>query len=208
MAFEWNTPDGGNYWGRCGRHPDWDRYFASGKKARHPLASSVMAAGGVYAGVLVVLVALWTVFQAFRSRTRFSPVAERKLLWFWSGVALLCVIGGFRPLRAVLPIVLCAAVRLDHAEPFQVLSSSSPWILAVILFAYGVHGLSRRCLKRRLAATRGLSAQLQAWWAKAALFDKNWVKGSAVALAASLLGWLLYSGSRETPGGLSTGGKV
>jgi hypothetical protein len=70
------------------------------------------------------------------------------------------------------------------------------WML-VILFAYGVDGLSRKCLEAPAAATRGLSAQLQTWWAKATAFDKNWVRGSAVALAASVVAWLIYSGSRD-----------
>jgi hypothetical protein len=38
---------------------------------------------------------------------------------------------------------------------------------------------------------------LRVWWAKAAIFDKNWVRGSAFALAASLVAWLIYSGSHE-----------
>jgi hypothetical protein len=70
------------------------------------------------------------------------------------------------------------------------------WIL-VILFAYGVHGLSRYWKDAPAGASRGLSAQLRGWWAKAAVFDKNWVKGSAVALAASLVAWLIYSSSHD-----------
>jgi hypothetical protein len=70
------------------------------------------------------------------------------------------------------------------------------WIL-VILFAYGVDGLSRRCLAAPAPAIRGLTEQLKAWWANAAAFDKNWLKGSAVVLAASLVGWLVYASSRE-----------
>ena len=30
FGFRMDTPEGGNYWGRCGRDPSWDRYFASG----------------------------------------------------------------------------------------------------------------------------------------------------------------------------------
>ena len=46
FGFRMDTPDGGNYWGRCGRDPAWDRFFASGKKGPRPIqASSAMAAG-------------------------------------------------------------------------------------------------------------------------------------------------------------------
>jgi hypothetical protein len=44
---------------------------------------------------------------------------------------------------------------------------------------------------------RDLPSQLRSWWAKAATFDKNWVRGSAVALAASLLAWVIYSASSD-----------
>jgi hypothetical protein len=195
FGFRMDTPEGGNYWGRCGRDPAWDRYFASGKKGSPPSGFIRYGGGGVYTGVLVVLVVLWTVLQAFRKQNSVFSEAERKLLWFWSGVALICVLLGFgryAPFYQLFYALPFASTMRSPAKFFHVVE----WML-VILFAYGVHGLSRRCLQAPAAEAPGILAQLRAWWAKAAAFDKIWVRGSVITLAASLVAWLLYSASRE-----------
>jgi hypothetical protein len=195
FGFRMDTPEGGNYWGRCGRDPAWDRYFASGKKGPPPSGFIRYGGGGVYTGVLVVLVAFWTALQAFRKQNSVFSAAERRLLWFWTGVALLCVLVGFgrhAPFYQLFYALPFASTMRNPSKFFHVVE----WIL-VILFAYGVHGLSRSWRDAPAVATRGLSAQLRGWRAKASVFDKNWVKGSALALAASLVAWLIYSGSRE-----------
>jgi hypothetical protein len=197
FGFRMDTPEGGNYWGRCGRHGAWDRYFASGKQEPRPDSRQFFiryGGGGPYAGVLVVLIALWTVAQAFRKGNSVFGAAQRKLIWFWSGMGLICVLvgfGRFAPFYKFFYALPFASTMRNPGKFFHVVE----WIL-VILFAYGVDGLSRRCLEAPATATRGLTAQLQSWWTKAAAFDKNWVRGSAIALAASLVGWLIYSGSR------------
>ena len=198
FGFRMDTPEGGVYWGRAGRHGSWDRYFASGKKEPRPDSRQYFiryGGGGLYVGVVVVLIALWTVLQAFRKVDSVFGAAERKYIWFWSGVALICLLvgfGRFAPFYQLFYALPFASTMRNPSKFVHVVE----WIL-VILFAYGVHGLSRRCLEAPAAATRGLSAQLQAWWAKAGAFDKGWVKGSAIALAASLVAWLIYSASRE-----------
>jgi hypothetical protein len=195
FGFRMDTPDGGNYWGRCGRDQAWDRYFASGKQGSRPRSPIRYGGGGIYTGVFVVLIALWTMLQAFRKQNSAFSLAERKLIWFWSGVGLLCVLVGFgryAPFYQLFYALPFASTMRNPSKFFHVVE----WIL-VILFAYGVHGLSRSWGNAPAVGTRGLSAQLRAWWAKASVFDKNWVKGSALALAACLLGWLIYSRSHD-----------
>src|ERR1019366_7346507 len=176
------------------------KYFASGRRDSKPdsrMFTPRFSGGGPYAGVVVVLIALWTVVQSLRKEESVFAAAQRRLIWFWGAlglVGLLVAFGRFAPFYQLFYALPFASTMRNPSKFGHV----TEWIL-VILFAYGVDGLSRRCLEAPATATRGLSAQLQAWWAKAALFDKNWVKGSAVALAACLLGWLLYSGSRERP---------
>lgn len=198
FGFRMDTPEGGNYWGRCGRHGAWDRYFASGKQEPRPDARVYFiryGGGGLYAGVLVVLIGLWAAAQPFRRRDSVFTATQRKHIWFWSGVALLCLLvafGRFAPFYQLFYALPFASTMRNPSKFGHV----TEWIL-VILFAYGVDGLSRRCLAAPVGATRGLTAQLQSWWTKAAVFDKNWVRGSAIALAASLVGWVIYSGSRD-----------
>jgi len=195
FGFRMDTPEGGNYWGRCGRHPAWDRWFASGKEGAPPQEFIRYGGGGIYAGVVVVLIALWAVLQALRKQDSVFSAAEKKFLWFWTGVAFLCVLvgfGRFAPFYQLFYALPFASTMRNPSKFFHVVE----WIL-VILFAYGVHGLSRRCLESSSAVLRDLPSQLRAWWAKATVFEKNWIRGSGIALAVSLIGWLIYSRSRE-----------
>jgi hypothetical protein len=198
FGFRMDTPEGGNYWGRIGRHGAWDRYFASGKQEPRPDPNRLFirySGGGDYAGVVVILIALWTVVQAFRKGESVFPAAQRKFIWFWSAVAfvgLLMAFGRHAPLYQLFYALPFASTIRNPAKFVHVVE----WAL-VILFAYGVHGLTRNWQVAPAAAGRGLSAQWRAWWAKAGAFDKNWMRGSAIALAASLVAWLIYSSSRE-----------
>jgi hypothetical protein len=197
-GFRMDTPDGGNYWGRCGRDPAWDRYFAAakeGKAPERPRGFIRYGGGGPYAGVVIVFIALWGLLQAFRKRASVFTLAERKFIWFWSGLGLLCVLigfGRFAPFYQLFYALPFASTMRNPGKFFHVVE----WVL-VILFAYGVHGLSRSCLETPATVKRSISSQLQIWWAKAGAFDKNWVRGSLIALAGSLLGWWIYSASRD-----------
>jgi len=193
-----DTPEGGNYWGRIGRHGVWDRYFASGKQEPRPDAGRFFirySGGGNYAGVIVALIALWSVAQAFRKRESVFPIAQRKFIWFWSAVAfvgLLLAFGRFAPFYKLFYALPFASTMRNPAKFSHVVE----WAL-VILFAYGVHGLTHSWQVAPATAGRGLSAQWRAWWSKAGAFDRNWVKGSVIALAAILVAWFIYYASRE-----------
>jgi hypothetical protein len=197
FGFRMDTSDGGNYWGRCGRHGSWDRYFASGGKEPRPDARAYplrYGGGGIYTGIFVVLVALWAVQQGFRKESVFS-LAERKFIRFWSVLGLVCVLvgfGRFAPFYQFFYALPFASTMRNPSKFFHVVE----WIL-VILFAYGVNGLSRCCLETPTAVARGLLAHLKAWWAKTSPPDKWWARGSIIALGLAVLGWLIYGGSRD-----------
>ena len=151
------------------------------------------SAGGLYAGVVVILIALWTVVQALRKADSVFSVVERKSIWFWSGVALVCVLlgfGRFAPFYQVFYALPFASTMRNPSKLLHVVE----WTL-VILFAYGVHGISRKCLEVPGAVLRDLPSQLRSWWAGAATFDKNWVRGSATVLTASVVAWAIYCAS-------------
>jgi len=87
----------------------------------------------------------------------------------------------------------------------------------VVLFAYGIDGLWRKYMQvrqpagastassvpisQRRGGRPGMKSQpwagLRGWWAKAPQFDKRWVCGCLLALAASLVGWLAYAASGQ-----------
>ena len=68
----------------------------------------------------------------------------------------------------------------------------------VILFAYGIHALSRRYLEVPAANANSPLAQFKNWRMKARGFDRNWSLGCVVAVIGSLLAWLIYAS--EKPG--------
>lgn len=194
FGFRMDTPDGGNYWGKGGRDPAWDRYFASGKQGAPPRGFMRYGGGGSYTGVLVVLVALWALLQSLRKEHSVFAPNQRKLIWFLTGVAgvsLLMSFGRFAPFYQFFYALPYASTIRNPGKFMHVFQ----WVL-LIIFAHGIYGLSHRYLEVPAVATRDLVSQLQAWWAKVSSFDRKWTIGCALALGASLLGWLIYGSAR------------
>lgn len=190
--------EGGNYWGAMGRDPAWNHYFEDGNQGPAPDAKVHFlrfTGGGAYSGVLAVLVALWAALQSGSRNSVFSPT-QRKLVWFWAAVivvTLLLAFGRYAPFYQFLYALpyfstIRNPVKFLHLYNFAI----------VVLFAYGVHGLSRRYLEPAPAKTAGPGAKSGGWWARAAAFDRRWVIGCVLAIAASLAGWWIYSASRHS----------
>jgi len=82
----------------------------------------------------------------------------------------------------------------DIRNPAKFLNFFS-WAL-VIVFAYGVHALSRRYLDVTAMKAAGLNDQVKNWWAKVNSFDRKWTFASVGLFGASALGWLIYSAQK------------
>jgi hypothetical protein len=186
---------GGNYWGAVGRDLAWDRYFDGGQQGPPPdtrqrvIRSS--SGAGLYSGVLVILVALWAMAQSFRkSDSVFSPI-QRRLIWFWLAVmvvTLLLSYGRFAPFYQFLYLLPYASVFRNPCK----FSAVFLWAL-IIVFSYGVHGLSRRYMETTTGSTLSPFDMLKSWWAKARGFDRKWIIGCLAAIVASFIGWAIYA---------------
>ncbi|PYJ96581.1 MAG: hypothetical protein DME23_19970 [Verrucomicrobia bacterium] len=173
------SANGSNYWGAMGQSP---------VTLRH-------SGGGEFAGVLVVLIAVWACAQSFRKQNNPFTADERKTVWFWAGAAiisLLLAFGKYAPFyRLVYALPYFSTVR----NPFKFLH---PFHAALaILFAYGLEGLSRRYLLVNATAAKSAILQIRSWWKTAPAFDRKWTTGSLAAVGAGLLGWLIYAASRN-----------
>ena len=105
FGYRMDTPGGGNYWGGAGREPAIDRWMDGGRKGEQPGGFMRFSGGGNYAGILVVLVAAWAVFQGFRKKDSVFALASRRWIWFWSAVllvSLLLAFGRFAPFYQIL----------------------------------------------------------------------------------------------------------
>ena len=150
--------------------------------------------GSSYAGVLAVLAALWAVAQSFRKEKSVFAPAQRKAIWFWSAVgcvALLLAFGRFAPFyRLIYALPYFSTIRNPTKFTYFVELST------VILFAYGVHGLSRSYLEKPLVAAGGMVSCLQAWWGRVRGFDRRWTAGCLLGVGLSGLGWFIFASSR------------
>jgi hypothetical protein len=187
---------GGNYWGGVGRDPAIDRFFDSGQEGSPPPGLMRFGGGGNYAGVLVVLGALWAIVQTLRRQNPAFTETQRRFIWFWSViliVSLLLALGRFAPFYKLLYMLPYVSTMRNPSKFMAVFS----WAL-VILFAYGIHGLSRRYLEISAANSTSPLAQFKNWRMKARGFDRNWTLVCVLAVIGSVLGWLIYA--MEKPG--------
>jgi hypothetical protein len=176
---------GGNYWGAVGRSVAWDRFFAGGKQGSAPdpnIDYLRFSGGGAYAGILVALIAIWAIAQSLRRQNSVFDEKQRRMLWFWTALligSLLLAWGRFAPFYAVLYKLPYASVIRNPTKFLLIFS----WAL-VIVFAYGVHGLSRRYL------------EVPAGGSKLRGFDRRWTLACVFAVAVSILGWLIYGSQK------------
>jgi hypothetical protein len=106
-------------------------------------------------------------------------------------VSLLLAFGRHAPFYRLLYALPYFSTIRNPSKFLHVLS----WAL-VIVFAYGVHALTRCYLESAGAKATSLREHLRLWWAKAGRFDRRWVVGCALALGASFFGWMIYGSAR------------
>lgn len=189
------TPGAANYRGGIGTDPSYERYFDSDKKGPLPQGFLRHTGRGIYLGTFVALIAFWAALQSLRKKDSVFTPAERKLVWFWFGVAcvsLLLAYGRHLPFNLYYHTVYALPYFSTIRNPDKFLHILT--FAVIILFAYGLHGLSRRYLDVPLASASG--GRLKTWWTKASSFDKRWVVGNVAAILLSVAGWALYGGMR------------
>jgi serine/threonine protein kinase len=193
FGYRMDTPDGGNYWGRIGSDPTIDRWRNNGRQGAQPPGLMRFSGGGYYLGMPVALVALWAGIQAFRKKDSVFTLPERKLLWFWSAVGIVCLLfafGRFAPFY-----------RLLYALPnFSTIRNPIKFLNLMIfsvsmIFAYGLNALWRQYLVS--ANSLPPDDRPRNWWSRASRFDRRWAIGCALALGLSLVAWIVYASFRE-----------
>jgi len=204
FGYKMDTPNGmmppfkdayrnGAYWGGVGRAPELDRYFDAGSQGSPPSGPNIymrFTGGGNYCGILVLLVAGWTIAQSFRRANSIVSRAQKRMIWFWAVVMLFCLLfawGRFAPFYAILyQLPYFSTIR--NPSKFIIFFS----IALVIICAYGMDALSRLYLDPKVTKTAGLRLQFKNWWAAAGSFDRRWTFASLGLVLGALLGWLIY----------------
>jgi hypothetical protein len=183
FGYRLETRDGGQYWGKMGRDPAWDQYLANGQKGQPPTGVFRYTGGSNYIGLLIALIALWSVAQSFRKNNSVFSPSQRKWIWFWFVIAVvsfLLALGHFAPFYEwfyALPYV--STIR--NPTKFLFLFT----IGFVILFAFGIDALWRRYMTNYQGGTGS-------WWKQADRFEKNWLIGCGIVWVAAVAGWYVY----------------
>jgi hypothetical protein len=189
FGYRDDSREGGRYWGSIGRAAEWDRYVAGGQQGPLPKGFIRYSGGGFYAGVGVVLLAVWAAAQAFRKTSPFSSV-QRKWLWFWIGIFVVCLLlafGRYAPFYSWLYALPYFSTIRNPAKFTHLLSFA-----LVVMFAYAVDGLWRTYVE----STEGRGAKawsgFASWWKKASKFEKRWMQGCLLLFGIAGLGWAVY----------------
>lgn len=194
FGYRDDTREGGRYWGSIGRAAEWDRYVSAGQQGPLPKGFIRYSGGGFYAGVGVVLLAVWAGVQAFRKESPFNLI-QRKWLWFWVGifvVSLLLAFGRYAPFyRWLYALPYFSTVR-NPAKFTHLLSFA-----VVVMFAYAVDGLWRKYVEPvEGRESKGWSG-FGNWWKKASIFEKRWVQSCLLLFGIAGVGWAVFACFRE-----------
>lgn len=195
FGYRDDTREGGRYWGSIGRAAEWDRYMKEGSNGPLPKGFIRYSGGGFYAGVGVVLIAVWAGVQAFRKDSAFS-LLQRKWLWFWIGisvVSLLLSFGRYAPFyRGLYALPYFSTIR-NPAKFTHLLSFA-----VVVLFAYGLDGLWRRHVEATEGGATKRWAGIGGWWSKAPRFEKRWFRVCLLVLGIAIAGWVTFAMCRDS----------
>ena len=186
-GYRMDSPDGGAYWGTVGQTPNFQQTQAGIAR---------FSGAGEYAGILVILVALWALAESCRRNSTAFTLKERKLIWFWGIAAFISVLlawGRFAPFYSLvyaLPYFSTIRNPMKFMHPFH--------MICMILFAYGLLGLWRRYMQAAIARPAGMIDQLKGWWTKASVFEKRWIYVWMGIIGVSIIAFLIYnSGKRD-----------
>jgi hypothetical protein len=202
FGYRMDSSEGANYWGTIGRAPAMTEYYRDGKPGEPPAGYKRFVGGGFYAGIPVVLLALWAASQAWRRRDSPFSLAQRRWIWFWSAgafISLLLAFGRFAPFyRLLFRLPFFSSMR----NPVKFLYPLS--FALVVLFTYGIDALWRGYLGRsqgvRPQAPRTASrnrASTPAPAAQLSRFDRRWLAGTWLVWLAAGVGWWAYA--RQQP---------
>ncbi|HEY4415308.1 MAG TPA: hypothetical protein VGO57_06415 [Verrucomicrobiae bacterium] len=186
MPLFQNAYVNGNYWGSMGRSPEVDRLLDSG--ATPPPGTPMrFSGGGAYCGVLVVLVAIWTIGQSFRRKDSPFTDVQKKFIWFWLATVVISI-----PIAwgRYAPIFYGALYQLPYFSTIRnpVKFSIFAVMALPVLFAYGVNALSLRYLDGSIKKPFGFKNS----------FDRKWAMVFASFFGASILSWWIYSSEMPT----------
>ena len=202
FGYRMESTNGDNYWGQIGRSPKLDPILKQRDEGDAQTKAQLDAylknsnlwrfsGTGLYAGVIVLVVALWAALQSFRRTGSPYSRLQQRAIWFWAGILVVTVplaFGRYAPFYQVFYALPYASTIRNPVKFMHVFM----WAL-IIVFGYGVDGLYRVYMREAIERKKGWWQEFKKWFGEAAIFEKGWVMGSGVAVVLALAGWIIYA---------------
>ena len=191
FGYRMDTPEGGEYWGRVGEY--WA--MPDGPQRR----ASRSSGAGEYAGIVVVLIGMWALFHAWRRggpSTSIFDERERRHVLFWAGMLLIAMILSWGYHAPFYKLVYWLPYFSTIRNPMKFMHVGH--MALMILFGYGLLGLSRRYLEVTLANAGSISERFKNWSVKAQPVERWWLRFSVALVGSSCVAYVAYSGSRSS----------
>ena len=202
FGYRMESTNGDNYWGQIGRSPKIDPILKQQEEGDAQTKAQLDAylknsnlwrfsGTGLYAGVIVLVVALWATLQSFRKNG--SPYSrwQRRAIWFWVGILVVTVplsFGRYAPFYQFFYALPYASTIRNPTKFMHIFT----WAL-IIVFGYGVDGLYRVYMAETVARKKGWWVGFKKWLSGATTFEKGWIVGSGLAFVLALAGWIIYA---------------
>src|SRR5204863_2807484 len=124
------------------------------------------------------------VLQSFAKQTSPFNTLERRTIWFWTIAALASLLAGFGRHAPLYQFIYALPYFSTIRNPIKFMHAFQ--MAMIILFGFGLHGLSKLYLDKARAKTGSFIEQIKSWWSTAAVFEKRWTLGSLIAVALAL----------------------
>jgi hypothetical protein len=148
---------------------------------------------GEYTGVLVCLLALFGLANAARKEDSPYSTGERRMVWFWGGVALFSLMAAWGRYSFVYALLYQLPLLANFRNPQKYMHPMN--ISVIILSGYGLEALGRQYLAAAEKAQTFFQTMATAW-KRVSAFDKWWMAGCVVALGAAVAGYFEFASSK------------
>ncbi len=138
---------------------------------------------GEYAGIIVVLLAVWALFFALQKRANIYSPTERRMILFWAALAVVSLLLAYGRHALFYQLVHQLPFFNTMRNPIKFLHPMHLGL--IVLCGYGIEGLLR--LAKREVAEPTRAARL-------------WIRGTGIAAGLMLLGSLIFGASKKLLG--------
>jgi hypothetical protein len=196
-GYRMDTPEGGQYWGRVGMHPVWDDYWASPNRANleRPRAPLRYSGAGHYAGVLVVVMAVFAFANSLRRDGLVYSRTERRWIWFWAIAAILSLLFAFGRFAPFYHIIYALPYFNTIRNPVKFLHPFS--VATVVLFAYGCQALWRGWIQPPASVGAAKGSGAGGAFASGS-WERKWSIGLVAVTVLSAIAWMRYQSTSGT----------